>query len=63
MTISDLMDIYYPSNFGCFDKTGVFQQSQAMSLKTRPTGTMSEILIAQQLGLETVPCLFRSTPD
>jgi len=31
MTISDLMDIYYPSNFGCFDKTGVFQQSRLVS--------------------------------
>jgi len=28
-----LMDIYYPSNFGCFDKTGVFQQPQAFALK------------------------------
>jgi len=31
MTISDLMDVYYPSNFGCFDKTGVFQQSRLFS--------------------------------
>lgn len=32
MTISDLLGIYYPSNFGCFGKTGVFQQAQAITL-------------------------------
>ena len=30
--MSVLADIFYLPNFGCFDKTGVFQQTQAISL-------------------------------
>jgi hypothetical protein len=32
------VDIFYPPNFGCFEKSGVFQQPQAISLKVRPCG-------------------------
>jgi hypothetical protein len=31
-TFSTLLDIFYPPNFRCFDKNGVFQQPQAITL-------------------------------
>jgi len=38
-----LADIFYLPNFGCFDKTGVFQQTQAKSLIE--VGFVSECVI------------------
>jgi hypothetical protein len=29
---SDRVDIFYPPNFGCFEKSGLFQQPQAITL-------------------------------
>ena len=34
-TFSVFLDIFYPPNFGCFAKNGVFQQPQAITLHTR----------------------------
>jgi len=31
-TISVLVDIFYPPDFGCFEKKGLFQHPQAISL-------------------------------
>ena len=45
-----LVDIFYLPNSGCFDKTGVFQQPQALALIegwTAP-GSMSDIGMLRQ---------------
>jgi hypothetical protein len=33
-TLSVLLNIFYPPNFGYFEENGVFQQPQAITLKT-----------------------------
>ena len=33
-TFSVFLDIFYPPNFRCFDENGVFQQPQAITLKS-----------------------------
>jgi hypothetical protein len=37
-TFSIFLDIFYPPNFRCFQKNGVFQQPQALSLIDRWEG-------------------------
>jgi hypothetical protein len=34
-TFSVFLDIFYPPNFRCFEKNGLFQQPQAVTLTTR----------------------------
>jgi hypothetical protein len=40
-TFSIFLDIFYPPNFGCFGENGVFQQPQAIALKTRSMSAMA----------------------
>jgi hypothetical protein len=47
-TFSVRVDIFYPPNFGCFEKSGLFQQPQAFTLKTPWQGSMSAIAIYRQ---------------
>jgi hypothetical protein len=42
------LDIFYPSNCCCFEKNGVFQQPQAVTLRILVPGILSVMAIYQQ---------------
>jgi hypothetical protein len=50
-TFSVFPDVFYPPILGCFEENGLFQQPQAITLKTPVVGSMSEIAMFQQLSL------------
>jgi hypothetical protein len=53
MTFSAFLDIFYPPNFDCFEKNGLFQQPQAISLIEN--AGVSVAVPVQALTTESVP--------
>jgi hypothetical protein len=47
-TFSVFLDIFYPPFFRCFEENGLFQQPQAIALKTLFRGSISEMAMLRQ---------------
>jgi hypothetical protein len=54
-TFSVFLDIFYPPNLGCFEENGLFQQPQAITLKTPVTGSMSVMAMLRQSSSAQFP--------
>ena len=61
-TISVLVDISYPPNFHCFEQNGVFQQPQAIALKTPSSRVLSEMAILRQLTYRACIAMLSNDP-
>src|SRR5215469_12770374 len=54
--MSVLADIFYLPNFGCFDKTGVFQQTKAISHRLSASISSLDFIVASSAYTRRVIC-------